>query len=123
MSEFKFQKSQRVIVPAAHADAANVQGVVTGTMDQLGKGPKYFVQWPSVDTTDAFGTLNMMTRVIGEAELAEAQPAEKAGLALEVKVDQTYLDAALGKARELEGIVRRTAPKPKRKPARKSRRK
>jgi hypothetical protein len=120
MSEFQFQKSQRVIVPAQAAGADNVQGVVVGIFDRIGREPSYALQWMCTDKADEAGQMMTLGQAFDESRLLEAQPKEANGLTVEVKVDQTDLDSALGKARELEGIVRRTS---KRKPSRKRTRK
>ena len=110
MSEFRFEISQRVILPKDFVGAEGVQGIVYSRTAQIGREPFYFCKWPLSDKVDQFGDFTYGGASLSESELIVAQPAGNKGeLSVEVKVDQTDLDAALGKARELEGIVRRTS--------------
>jgi hypothetical protein len=74
MSEFQFQKSQRVIVPADVACAENVQGVIVGYSSRIGYEPDYTIAWPSADAVDGNGFLKTIERSVGQSALDKAQP-------------------------------------------------
>jgi hypothetical protein len=74
MSEFQFQKSQRVTVPADIAGAEGVQAVIVANSARLGYEPSYTLQFPSSDTIGEAGALMPIERVVGESALINAQP-------------------------------------------------
>jgi hypothetical protein len=74
MSEFQFQKSQRVIVPADIAGAEGVQAVIVANSVRLGYEPSYTLQFPSSDTIGEAGALMPIERVVAESALIKAQP-------------------------------------------------
>ena len=126
MSEFAFQKSQRVIVPADIAGAENVQAVIVANSVRLGYEPNYTLQFPSSDTVGEHGALMPIERVVGEAALVKAQP-QKMVLADEAQnlADLAYRKGAddLREEIEQERASRLAKRKASRMPARKSRRK
>lgn len=75
MSEFQFQKSQRVMLPADITGAENVWGVVTGNHAALGREPFYEIQWQSADTVYESTLLVHHTATCSESRLLQAQPA------------------------------------------------
>lgn len=74
MSEFQFQKSQRITIPAQVAGAEGVQGVVFSNTAFLGREPEYTVKWPSNDTVDQHGNFVSHEAVIAESVLLAGQP-------------------------------------------------
>lgn len=101
MSEFKFILGEVVSLPGI-----DMTGRVSSRQEFIGKQNEYHVHY-------LLPNLQVAHAVIGEAELVEAQPKKEDGLTVAVKVDETGLDSALTKARELKSIVRSVAFKTK----------
>lgn len=74
MSEFLFQNSQRVVLPADVAGAEGVQGVVVAYTGFIGREPEYKVQSLVADTIGESGALKAIERRVSESELSRAQP-------------------------------------------------
>lgn len=99
MSEFKFALSQRVTIKTE--DLGVVEGVVSGQKAMLNSEHEYDVHYLLPD-------LKLQHIVVLESALAAMQPA-KDTLVVKVDVDQTHIDEALGKARELNVLVDRAS--------------
>ena len=116
MSEFLFQKSQRVTLPAKIAGTEGVQGVVTGYSVDIGREPSYTVQWPTTEYVHDNGAIRTISAFVNESDLLAAQPpkmvTEEAALALAKKSLDDGRAAAFA---EIE--AEREARRRKRKPA------
>lgn len=124
MSEFHFQKSQRVIVPPQAAGAEGVQGIVSGIFDRLGREVQYVVQWMRSDATDedGKGTFKGVGQSFTESDLLKAQPPKTITFAeAQAMVDadraathETYLDdvrALTTRIERLQAAARRRGQK------------
>jgi hypothetical protein len=125
MSEFQFQKSQRVMLPGDIAGAECVWGVVVGNFAKLGREPLYDVQWQSSDSVSEEMLLVTHTATIAESRLLQAQPAPSVAVdAVDKMLSDAYRRGAdeLRAELDLERIHRAAKRKRAKKPATRKRR-
>jgi hypothetical protein len=117
---FAFEIFQRVLLPADDLLGKDVQAVIVDRREFAGREPQYGVQYLAVGTMPSTGELPIGVGSYPETKLKAAQP-ETGSVTVSVDVDQTRLDEALGKARELKTLVTQASVNPRRKAKRNAR--